>query len=173
MIRVASIALVLGAAACVVGVEGNPQVLLTTGPLDGGTCPVGGQLVSTGVDSNGDGVLQASEVTSSVPVCGSGLSQSASVHIQSGETSASFVNPGWTLAQGTGDRLFYSHVAFPEEFASVPSVVVALRWVDSGSPQRVEVSASATDTKGFMFTVRTWDASLVNGVIATWIAYAD
>lgn len=162
MIRIAIIALALGAADCVVGTEGKPQVLLDTVALDGGAC----QLVSTGVDSNVDGVLQASEVTGSVPVCDS-------LRIQSGETSASFVNPGWALAQGTGDRFFYSHVAFPVEFASVPSVVVALRWVDSGAPQRVEVSASAIDTKGFMFTVRTWDASLVNGVVATWIAYGD
>ena len=166
MIRVAVIALGLGAADCVVGTDGKPQVLLGSVAFDGGACPLGGQLVSTGVDSNADDVLQASEVTSSFPMCDS-------PHIQSGETSASFVNPGWTLAQGTGDRLFYSHVAFPAEFASVPSVVVGLRWVDSGSPQRVEVSASAIDTKGFMFTVRTWEASQVNGVIATWIAYAD
>jgi hypothetical protein len=166
MIRLAVIALGLGAADCVVGTEGKPRVLLGTVALDGGACPLGGRLVIAGVDANGDEVLQASEVTGSVPVCDS-------PHIQSGETSASFVNPGWALAQGTGDRLFSSHVVFPSEFASVPSVVVALRWVDTGSPQRVEVSASAIDTKGFMFTVRTWDVSLVNGVIASWLAYAD
>ena len=167
MIRVAVFVVSLGAAGCVVGTEGKPRVLLGTAPLDGGAgCPAGGQTVSAGVDANDDGVLEASEVTSSVPLCDW-------PHLQSGEVTATYITPNWTLAQGTGERTFSSRVVFPIEFATPPSVVLSLRFVDSSAPQRVEVIASAIDTKGFLFTVRTWDASLVNGVTASWLAYTE
>ena len=167
MIRVAVLVVSLGAAGCVVPTEGTPHVLLATSPLDGGAgCPAGGQMVSAGDDANDDRVLEASEVTSSIPVCDW-------PRLQSGGVTANYTTPNWTLAQGTGDRAFSTRVVFPSEFATPPSVVVSLRFVDSSAPQRVEVNASAIDTKGFLFTARTWDVSLVNGVGASWLAYTD
>lgn len=165
MIRVVLFALSVGAAGCMVGTEGAPRVLFGTESLDGGaTCPAGGRLVTAGVDTNANGILEASETSSSFPLC--------DTHLQSGEVAVDYSSAGWTLAEGTGERTFTRPVPFPTEFAKVPSVMISLRGVDDSTPRdRVEVRVSGVDTKGFVLFVRTWQDSLVNGVTVSWLAY--
>lgn len=168
MIRVGVLALSLAVEGCMVGTDGQPRVLLGQEPLDGGEgCHAKGQVVTAGVDVNGNGVLDPSEVTSALPLC------EAPAFIQSGAVTTTWVEPNWTLAQGTGERTFSTRVAFPLEFDSAPAVVVSLRMVDSSPPQRVDVFASDIDPRGFLLTVRTWEGSLVNGVVASWLAYTN
>jgi len=124
-------------------------------------------VVTAGVDVNGNGVLDPAEVTGSLPLC------EDPAFIQSGEVTTTWVDPNWKLAEGTGERLFTTRVAFPLEFDVAPSVVVSLRMVDSSSPQRVDVFASGIDPRGFLLNVRTWEGSMVNGVVTSWLAYTD
>ena len=165
MLRILLLALGINAAGCVVGTDGKPRVLMSVGPLDGGACAYGGELVSSGVDTNGDGVLQADEITSAFPLCGA-------TRLESGVVTANYTTPNWNLAEGTGDRAFTTPVTFPTRFDALPTVVVSLRDIDCSAPERVSVTASAIDQSGFTLTIRTWEGSLVNGVVVSWLAYA-
>ena len=168
MIRFAIFTSCLVAAGCFVGTNGKERVLLSTKHVDGGAaCPTGGNTVSTGPDSNENGVLDDDEVSSTVSLC------DAEAVFQSGVVAGDYkVTPGWTLNTGSGNRSFDFAVQFPTSFTRPPTVVLGLINVDAG-PVRVGVEATSIAATGFTLHVYTWSDTVLSGVHVNWIAYTQ
>ena len=178
--------LVLGASGCFVATDGVPRVLIESKVLDGGTqCQKGGKVVQAGLDTNGDGVLSPTEVTSNAPLCDSvsevALPASASdpeVVIQSGRVTANYViDKDWNLVDPTDagfERYFEKAIVFPAPFRQAPSVIIGLTEVDTGPTEtRVRVSAENVTAAQFTLRVGTWSpGSSLWGVTIDWLAYA-
>ncbi len=175
----------LGASGCFVPTEGVPRVLIESKVLDGGTqCQKGGKVVQVGLDADGDGLLDPTEVTSHVLMCDPipeavlpASIPDPAVVIQSGRISANYViEKDWNLVDATDagfDRYFEKAIVFPSPFRQAPSVIIGLTEVDTGPTNtRVRVSAENVTAAQFTLRVGTWapDSSLW-GVTIDWLAY--
>lgn len=169
MIRFTIFAACVVAAGCFVGTNGQEGLLLSTKHVEGGAaCPTGGNTVSTGVDTNDNGLLDDAEVSSTVTLC-----DADNAVFQSGVVTGDFEkNPTWTLDKGTGDRFFDFAVQFPSPFTRPPTVVVGLSDLDAARV-RVKIEATAIAATGFTLHVFTWSDTLIYGVHANWLAYTQ
>lgn len=169
MIRFTIFTSCLVAAGCFVGTNGKGGVLLSTKHIDGGVaCPTGGNTVSTGPDTNDNGVLDDDEVSGTVTLCDAGAV------FQSGVVTGDYRMPGWNLNTGTGERFFEFEVKFPTPFTRPPNVVVGLSDVDAAAPLRLDVEVmSPIEATRFILRLRTWEVSVVSGVQVNWIAYTQ
>ena len=71
--------------------------------------------------------------------------------------------------------LMEGRVDFPEPFASVPKVLIALSTLDThlDTHTRIRVTVDQVDTKGFNYRFHTWSDTKLYRAEASWIAVAD
>lgn len=95
--------------------------------------------------------------------------------VQSGTANNDASNPGWSLRDGSGERIFSRAVAFESKFANAPKVVIGLSGLDVGANknQRVTVAAKNITDSGFDVEYRTWSDTILHGVVVNWLAYGD
>jgi hypothetical protein len=153
------------------GVEGLPglnglnTLVLTTDELAGVNCPAGGIKLQFGLDINNNGVLDVSEINSSLTkyTCNGGLVQKT----VAGTTTAGFApsnisGSGFTVTRtSTGTY----QVTFATPFTSVPTVVASI--YDAGATSNYEhefVKIRNISTTGFTIKTMSGGTTLANAV---------
>lgn len=93
--------------------------------------------------------------------------------IQSGATEVSKDELEWELHKGSGPRSFSQRVAFEEDFAVPPTVVISLSGFDIHKDKNVRLQVRAVRVEAHQFTAifKTWGDSWVHTARAVWIAY--
>jgi hypothetical protein len=96
------------------------------------------------------------------------------VQFLTGTVGGTYLDPDWTLLNGSGNRSLTKHVNFTVPFNQVPQVVINLSYVDTSNSHgtRVMVSASNITRYGFDAVFGTWADSMTYGLSASWIAIA-
>ena len=77
------------------------------------------------------------------------------------------------LRETTPPRVYTKRVDFAEPFSALPTVLVAIRALDTSKDAntRIIVSAANIDARGFEMRFQTWSDSKVYDIIIDWIAY--
>ncbi|KAH7161674.1 hypothetical protein EDB81DRAFT_351723 [Dactylonectria macrodidyma] len=77
----------------------------------------------------------------------------------------------WMHLPGGNERSYRENFSRP--FNKTPNVVVFISGFDTikGKYIRVEVTASGIDKNGFTLNMRTWNDTIVYGIVASWIAH--
>jgi hypothetical protein len=95
------------------------------------------------------------------------------LYIQTSEISnGHYVDNGWTLHSGSGERTFTATVKFNSPFRVPPQVSLAISGQDVGIEKniRLQVIAKNITVDGFELTYRTWFDTVVFSAWATWTA---
>jgi hypothetical protein len=94
--------------------------------------------------------------------------------IQKGNFKAKTGDEGWTLASGSGERVFIEFVTFEKGFDAIPSVLVSMTGYDAtaGSDGSVKINliVDKITKSGCVIKVVTWGDCKVNGVFGSWLA---
>jgi hypothetical protein len=94
--------------------------------------------------------------------------------IQSGVQQFGFAtSSGWTLNAGSGGRAFHSpDIKFNPPFNTPPKIALAISGIE-GTQTALRVNLETTDVEAdeFNIVISTWNDSLIEQVIVTWIAY--
>lgn len=94
--------------------------------------------------------------------------------IQTGMVLYSTEAPDWNLDTGTGERSFRTpDVSINQPFDAAPNVVLAVAGVDCSQATNLRLALEAYDIEPGEFSIRikTWDDTLIYGVLVTWIAH--
>lgn len=94
--------------------------------------------------------------------------------IQKGDFKGKTGDEGWTLAAGTGERVFIEFVTFNKAFNTAPSVLVSMTGYDAkaGSDGTIKINliVDKITKSGCVVKVVTWGDCKVNGVFGSWLA---
>lgn len=94
--------------------------------------------------------------------------------LQKGNFAARVGSEGWTLASGTGERVYIEFVQFGKTFEAPPDVLVSLTGYDAtaGSDGSVKINlvVDKITKAGCIIKVVTWGDSKVSGVFGSWLA---
>ena len=80
----------------------------------------------------------------------------------------------WSLSTvGVGNRIYTSpDIAFPEPFPNTPQMVAALAGMEGiQGTGRITIELENIQAEEFNIRVTTWDDTLLNSVMVTWIAH--
>ncbi len=93
--------------------------------------------------------------------------------IQAGRLEIFSDEPGWNLAQGTGDRSFRKLIVFEKQFMHSPLVVTSLSGLDAAKEWnlRLVVEPQAVTPFGFDLEMRTWADTSISYLAVTWMAF--
>lgn len=94
--------------------------------------------------------------------------------LQKGDFKAKTGDEGWTLASGSGERVFIEFVTFEKGFDAIPSVLVSMTGYDAtaGSDGTIKINlvVDKITKSGCVIKVVTWGDCKVNGVFGSWLA---
>jgi hypothetical protein len=94
--------------------------------------------------------------------------------LQKGNFAAQTGNEGWTLASGTGERVYIEFVTFDKLFDAPPHILVSLTGYDAtaGSDGSVKINlvVDKITKAGCIIKVVTWGDTKVTGVFGSWLA---
>jgi hypothetical protein len=96
--------------------------------------------------------------------------------IQKGDFTASVGSEGWSLAAGSGERVYIEFVTFDKPFEAPPTVVVSLAGIDATADDkgglRVHMMVDKITKAGCIVKIKTWGSSKVGAVFGTWMAFS-
>ena len=79
---------------------------------------------------------------------------------------------GWTLASGSGERVFRSQdIQFNPPFQTPPAVALAISGIDSEKGLRLTLQAFDVEPGEFNIRLGTWAETAIYQVWITWIAF--
>lgn len=96
--------------------------------------------------------------------------------LQKGDFKAKTGDEGWTLASGSGERVFIEFVTFDKGFDAAPAVLVSMTGYDAqaGSDGTIKINliVDKITKSGCVVKVVTWGDCKVTGVFGSWLAIA-
>ncbi len=95
-----------------------------------------------------------------------------SQEIQMGTFSLSPSNEGFSLKDGSGERVVLFEVTFPKSFEVKPDVILNLNTIDADKSEnlRITMKPASISRDGFTIQVKPWAESKINLVGGTWLA---